>query len=120
MAHRVPHQRSLLLSRQELFSDVEQHNQFVDVKNHQHQQLRASLSELVDPTELQNKMNSLNNQSKQVREGAELHLSNLDECQELLKSYEENFSALKGFMTDLNDDKVTLIVVIIIVGDFYY
>lgn len=86
----------------------------MDIKNHQHQQLRTSLSELVDTTELQSKMNSLNSQWKQVREGAELHLNNLDECQQLLKANEESYNKLQEYINNFDGDQVKCILIKIV------
>jgi peptidoglycan hydrolase CwlO-like protein len=78
----------------------------VDVKNQQHQQLRPSLNELVDPAELQNKINALNNQWKTVREGTEDNLNNLDECHQLLKVFEERFKKVKLSIDGWNENQV--------------
>ena len=96
--------RTFFFLTQDLFIDDEQHAHFVETKNQEHQHLRTSLHESVDPLPIQEKINSLNTKWKIVKGATDVHFTNMAECLELLKHFEENFKKMRTwtFESDLN------------------
>ena len=83
---------------------MERHSQFVETKNQQHQVLKTSLTENVDPTQIQEKIVSLNTKWKVVKASAETHCAHLDEGYTLLQQFENSARTMRSwiFESDLS------------------
>ena len=87
---------------------MEQHGQFVEAKNQQHQAIKGSLTENIDPTQIQEKIATLNTKWKLVRAGAETDCSRLDECFKLLQQFENLAREMRSWTFESDLSQVTI------------